>query len=198
MHYAEFEQINPDKRGDFLRRISPQDRRDLIDQKPYSMVPPRNDPRRTYFDDPEEFYQHILRYWVPETKPWRADAAIEHELSHGRYALAIGAIGVRYSMVLYDNTQPLYTEPTYPAHITLPNLAATAVSANPFDSWIKSNIDRGAMLQYGYASREYVAERIARWNDQKFGAQLPELDSSDEAQQYIYARENLRLDSGYN
>ena len=177
MHYAEFEQIAPGKRDDFLSRISPQDRLDLIDQKPYSMLPPKNNPRRTYFDDPEEFYQHILKYWVPESKPWRADAAIEHELSHGRYALAIGAISVRYSMVLCDNTQPLYTEPTYPTGIAIPNLAATAVSANPFDSWIKSDIDRGDMLRYGYTSREYVAERIARWNDQKFGILLPELES---------------------
>lgn len=179
---------------EFLRRITDEDRRDLIDQRPYHMQPLEEEAGRTYFEDPEDLYRHILRYRAPAAMPWRAAEVIEHELSHARYALAIGAQGVKYSVTLRDRLEPLYALPFYAPGATLPNLAISAVSANPYNSW-SSYIDRWQMQRYGYASRQDLAERIHRWNEQSFGIQLPVLKTPEEAMKRIEIREQQRLNS---
>lgn len=139
----------------------------------------KKEPRRRYFYDSEEFYRELLRRWAPEAKPWRAAKAIEHEIAHERYARTVGAIGVRYSHIR-KKPGSVMIETIYPQGVTIPNLVATAVSANPIDSWY-SPVDRGQMIRYGYKSRSYIKERIRRWNEQGFGPPLPELETVDEA-----------------
>lgn len=192
MRFSEFEQVPPDKRDSFLSKISESDRLDLIDQHPYHITPHKEKRRRTYFDDPEELYQALLQFHVPEAKPWQADKILEHELAHGQYALAVGAVGVRYSFILKNSMEPVLAHVTHPRGATIPNLVLAAIAANPYDS-MSSEIDVRQMHPYGYRNRNFVAERIQRWNEQGFGVYLPALETIHDAMSRLDERFQNRL-----
>lgn len=193
MRFSEFEQVPPDKRDSFLSKISESDRHDLFDQRPYHIAPHvEKSRRRTYFDDPEELHQALLRFHVPEAKPWRADEIIVHELAHSQYALAVGAVGVRYSFILNKSMKPVVAHVTHPEGVAVPNLVLAAIAANPYDS-MQSELDVKQMRPYGYRNREVVAERIQRWNEQGFGVKLPELETANDAMSRLDERFQNRL-----
>lgn len=180
MRYAEYLGIDLEARTEFLAGLSPEDCRDLNDQEPYQMTDFHEKPGRLYFDTPAELHDYLAQYYVPEAKLWRADEIAAHEAAHGECAMAAGALYVKYSVNIDPKVarSPIFTHPQHGAN-EVPNLVATAISAHPYTSWTESRVDRADMLGYGYDSREFVAERIRRWNEQGFGIHLPEPETQE-------------------
>jgi hypothetical protein len=174
MQYAELDSVSDEERMSVLEKLSTDELADLWDQKPYNLREFTPEEGRRYFDDIESLHEYMRRYYVPESKPWRADEAASHELAHAKCALAVGAVGVKYyALDSLDKTtrNAIFTQPYGP--VALPNLAFAAIAVHPYTAG-RSIADMRNIRSYGYRSREHVAERIVKWNQQNNGLFIPE------------------------
>jgi hypothetical protein len=177
MKYAELMSIDPTDRNEAMRSLSEEELDDLIDETPITGGHLKNEDGRKYFDDIGELRDYAQRYLVPAAKPYRADRIVSHEGAHVECALALGAATVRYYVLdtMHEVTRNnVFVEWYHPD--PLPNLAWAAISMHPYNA-TDSLTDVGNIRQYGYANREHVKTRIARWNERESGIYIPEPQS---------------------
>lgn len=159
-----------------LRKTTEQSR-DVHDSQIVSVGESQYDPEIfQYYDDVEEYGRLLLKDHreMPQ--------ALDHELSHGICALAVGIKAVKYGFEVFrHNYKDLDGSPlTYvgvvrpltslmgPSHI--PNLAYAAIQAAPEDP---SESDIFMMKKLGYSSVDYLQERIDKWNRQENSPFIP-------------------------
>lgn len=165
MRYQELTEIDPSKRLDAVRKLTPEQFADLKDETPYTLPALKKDQPGKYFDSVDDFYRYALHHLVPATRPWEAAELANHEFAHADCALKLGAVGVAYvalDSIDMRNLNQAHVVPYGP--IRLPRIAFAAISMHPFDAE-RSIEDMRGLLQDRYPSREYVAQRIARWNE---------------------------------
>jgi hypothetical protein len=142
--------------------------RDLLDAKPVHMPADFDDDRQiTYYEDMEKYYQVL--YDVG----YNAQDAFEHELSHGRCALAVGMVSVKYGVEFTSHASkfgglsvPKRAVTSLIGPVELPNIAYAAITAAPKNP---SPGDLTNMRKAGYNSVAYLTERIERWNSLNSG-----------------------------
>jgi hypothetical protein len=174
MNYAELMSIPSADRNEVMRSMSEEELDDLIDETPVAGARLIDKDERKYFDDLGELRDYAREHLVPAAKPYRADEMASHEGAHVECALALGAVTVRYYVVdvMHETTRNnVFVEHYNPE--PLPNLAWAAISMHPYTA-SQSLTDMGNIRSYGYNSRDHVAERISRWNEQDNGLYIPE------------------------
>ena len=171
--FSEIIQLSDSERSAVINDLTDEEIADLIDQRPYSTKAFTEEPDHIYFDDAKELHKYLLHNVVPAAKPWRADEIVGHEFAHAQCAIALGAVGVQYSVSLdRELGSPAFTY--FQTTTPLPNLAFASIAMNPFDA-ARSNVDRLRIKESGYISREQVAQRIERWNNQQNDLRIPSL-----------------------
>lgn len=94
MKYVEFIAREPAERSELLKTLPHEVLEDLCDEKPYPGAALKDEPGRTYFEDPDILREYLREHHVPASKPWEADRIMEHEGAHAKCALALGAVAV--------------------------------------------------------------------------------------------------------
>lgn len=172
MKYSEIINLPDSERESVIQKLTNEDINDLIDQKLFSSKAFVEQANHIYFDTADDLYKYLLHNVVPASKPWRASEIAGHELAHAGCAIALGATSIRYSVIVSgERDSQISTHVHIPT--PLPNLAFAAIAMHPYDSSL-STVDQQAIREYGYESREYVTERIQRWNGQHNEIFIPE------------------------
>ena len=173
MHYSEFINLGEQEREDVFRSLSDDEVADLWDQKPFPVSGFIKREGRKYFDHIEDLHSHLKDIYQL-TKPWMADKIATHERAHAECALALGIVGVKYSVTdtlnPRDGTQ-VFTHAF--GFVELPNIAHAAIFMHPYTA-SSSRVDMRHIREYGYSSRDHVKNRIQRWNEQDSGLYIPE------------------------
>jgi hypothetical protein len=174
MQYSELMRLGEREREDALHALSEDEIADLWDQKPYPVQEFVAEDGRRYFNDAEDLHAYLLKSYVPMTKPWMAGEIVSHERAHTECALALGAISVKYSVL---DAMDMQDRTSVFAHfygpVEIPNLAWAAISMHPYTA-SQSRVDMRNIKSYGYESRDQVAQRIIKWNEQDNGLYIPE------------------------